>query len=98
MLATAGGYWWFRLPPVVHLLDGVHQGPLVIDRRERLVGERGAVVRGGIVVRANGVTIKNVTVFGGENGIAVDGAADVVLDGVTVRGSSSTASTCGAQR
>ena len=86
MLASAGGYWWFRLPPVVHLSAGVHQGPLVIDRRERLVGDRGAVVRGGIVVRANGVTVKNVTVVGGENGIAIDGAADVVLDGVTVSG------------
>ena len=85
-LATAAGYWWWRLPPVVHLPAGVHQGPLVIDRRERLVGERGAVVRGGIVVRAHGVTVKNVTVVGGENGIEVDGVQDVTLDGVTVSG------------
>jgi hypothetical protein len=85
-LATAAGYWWWRLPPVVHLSAGVHQGPLVIDRRERLVGERGAVVRGGIVVRAHGVTVKNVTVVGGENGIDVDGVDDVTLDGVTVSG------------
>ncbi len=85
-LATAAGYWWWRLPPVVHLSSGVHQGPLVIDRRERLVGERGAVVRGGIIVRAHGVTVKNVTVVGGENGIEVDGVDDVTLDGVTVSG------------
>jgi hypothetical protein len=85
-LASAGGYWWWRLPPVVHLSAGVHQGPLVIDRRERLVGERGAVVRGGIVVRAHGVTVKNVTVVGGENGIEVDGVDDVTLDGVTISG------------
>ena len=52
---------------------GVHQGPLVITRREVLVGAPGAVVRGGIIVRANGVTIKNVSVVGGENGITVDG-------------------------
>ena len=52
---------------------GVHQGPLVITRREVLVGAPGAVVRGGIVIRADGVTIKNVSVVGGENGITVDG-------------------------
>jgi nitrous oxidase accessory protein NosD len=85
-LGTAAGYWWWRLPPVVHLAAGVHQGPLVIDRRERLVGERGAVVRGGIVVRAPGVTVKNVSVVGGENGITVDGVQDVTLDGVAVSG------------
>ena len=85
-LASAAGYWWWRLPPVVHLSAGVHQGPLVIDRRERLVGERGAVVRGGIVIRAHGVTVKNVTVVGGENGIEVDGVDDVTLDGVTISG------------
>ena len=72
-LATAGGFWWLRLPPTVHLSAGVHQGPLVIDRRETLVGDRGAIVRGGIVIRADGVTVKNVTVIGGENGIVVDG-------------------------
>jgi hypothetical protein len=85
-LASAGAFWWLRLPPTVHLAAGVHQGPLVIDRRERLVGERGAIVRGGIVVRAHGVTVKNVTVIGGEDGIVVDGVNDVVLDGVTVSG------------
>jgi Right handed beta helix region len=85
-LGTAAGYWWWRLPPVVHLSAGVHQGPLVIDRREKLVGERGAIVRGGIVVRASGVTVKNVTVVGGENGIEVDGVSHVTLSGVTLTG------------
>ena len=46
----------------------------------------GAVVRGGIVVRANDVTIKNVSVVGGENGITVDGVHGTVLDGVSVSG------------
>jgi nitrous oxidase accessory protein NosD len=73
-------------PPVVHLAAGVHEGPLVIDRRETLVGEQGAVVRGGIVVRADDVTIRNVAVVGGENGIEVDEARDVVLDRVSVSG------------
>jgi len=75
-----------RLPPVVHLSAGVHQGPLVIDRREVLQGEPGAVVRGGIVVAHDDVQIRNVTVVGGENGIAVDGVRGTVIDGVTVQG------------
>jgi parallel beta-helix repeat protein len=85
-LASAAGFWWLRLPPTVHLSAGMHQGPLVIDRRERLVGDRGAIVRGGIIVRADGVTVKNVTVIGGEDGIVVDGANNVVLDGVAISG------------
>jgi parallel beta-helix repeat protein len=84
--AGAGATAWAELPPVVHLAAGVHQGPLVITRREVLVGSTGAVVRGGIVVRANGVTIKNVSVVGGENGITVDGYRNTTLDGVSVSG------------
>jgi len=75
-----------RLPPVVHLSAGVHQGPLVIDRREVLQGDPGAVVRGGIVVAHDDVEIRNVTVVGGENGISVDGVRGTVIDGVTVQG------------
>jgi nitrous oxidase accessory protein NosD len=75
-----------RLPPVVHLSSGVHQGPLVIRRREVLQGDPGAVVRGGIVVAHDNVHIRDVTVVGGENGITVDGVRGTVLDGVTVEG------------
>lgn len=75
-----------RLPPVVHLGAGVHRGPLVIDRREVLQGDPGAVVRGGIVVAHDDVQIRNVTVVGGENGISVDGVHGTVIDGVTVQG------------
>jgi hypothetical protein len=78
--------WYARLPPVVHLRAGIHQGPLVIDRREVLQGDPGAVVRGGIVVAHDDVEIKNVTVVGGENGITVEGVHGTVLDGVTVQG------------
>lgn len=85
-LAAAGGTAYALLPPVVHLAAGVHRGPLVITRREVLVGEPGAVVRGGIVIRASGVTVKNVSVVGGENGITVDGVHGTVLDGVSVSG------------
>jgi len=86
VLASAGATAYALRPPVVHLATGVHQGPLVISRREVLVGEPGAVVRGGIVVRARGVTIKNVSVVGGENGITIDGYRDTVLDGVSIAG------------
>jgi hypothetical protein len=85
-LAGAGATAYAQLPPVVHLARGVHFGPLVITRREVLVGAPGAVVRGGIVVRADGVTIKNVSVVGGENGITVEGVRDTTLDGVSVSG------------
>jgi nitrous oxidase accessory protein NosD len=51
-----------------------------------VIGEDGAVVRGGIVVQADGVIVRDVEVVGGENGITVDGADNVLLDGVTVAG------------
>jgi hypothetical protein len=84
VLAAAGATAYALRPPVVHLAAGVHQGPLVITRREVLVGEPGAVVRGGIVIRASGVTVKNVSVVGGENGITVERVRGTVLDGVSV--------------
>jgi hypothetical protein len=88
VLAFAGSAATYvvRLPPVVHLSAGVHQGPLVIKQREVLQGEPGAVVRGGIVVAHDDVQIKNVTVIGGDNGITVDGVRGTVIDGVTVQG------------
>jgi nitrous oxidase accessory protein NosD len=85
---AAGGVAYATRPPTVTLSAGVHEGPLVIDREEILVGKPGAVVRGGIVIRADGVHVKNVTVIGGENGIDVQSSRRVVLDGVRVLGSS----------
>ena len=84
--AGSGATYVVRLPPVVHLSAGVHQGPLVITRREVLQGDPGAVVRGGIVVAHDDVEIRDVTVVGGENGITVEGVRGTVLDGVTVQG------------
>jgi hypothetical protein len=84
VLGSAVGVAWATQPPIVRLEAGVHQGPLVLDHSQRLVGESGAVVRGGIVVTANDVTVRDVTVVGGEIGIEVDGAERVVLDGVEV--------------
>jgi len=84
--AAAGGVYRHNLPPLVHLAAGVHQGPLVIDRRERLVGEPGAIVRGGIVVRHRDVTVSHVRVVGGDYGISVLGVRNVTLDHVQIRG------------
>jgi hypothetical protein len=84
VLAPVAGAWATRTPTVV-LPAGVHEGPLVIDEKQALVGEQGAVVRGGIVITANGVTVRNVTVVGGEHGIEVDGAKNVLLEDVHVR-------------
>jgi nitrous oxidase accessory protein NosD len=67
-------------PPTVHL-HGTVQGPLVIDHAETLVG---GVVRGGIVVRASHVTLKHVTVVGGEYGVNVEHAQHVMIDHVRV--------------
>jgi Right handed beta helix region len=85
-LVASGGFAYAHRPPVVYLAAGVHRGPLVITRREILNGRPGAVVRGGIVVRADDVTIRDVTVVGGENGITVDGYRGVKLERVTVSG------------
>ena len=84
--AAAGGVAWASEPPTVRLSAGTHEGPLVLDGAQKLVGERGTVVAGGIVVTADDVTIRDVTVVNAENGILVDGAKDVVLERVTVRG------------
>lgn len=85
-LLFASGFAWATAVPTIHLSAGVHQGPILIDQARKLVGDDGAVVRGGIRVTASGVTIRNVTVVGGEHGIEVVGAKGVVLDHVRIRG------------
>ncbi len=69
-------------PPTVHL-HGTVQGPLVIRHAQTLVG---GTVKGGIFIRANNVTLRNVTVIGGENGIDVLDSHHVMLDNVRVVG------------
>jgi len=69
-------------PPTIHL-HGTIQGPLVIRHAQTLVG---GTVKGGILIRANNVTLRNVTVVGGENGIDVLDAHHVMLDNVRVVG------------
>ncbi|MFN2470821.1 MAG: right-handed parallel beta-helix repeat-containing protein [Gaiellaceae bacterium] len=85
-LLGASALAWVTQTPTMRLAAGEHQGPLVINSATKVVGDDGAVVRGGIVITADGVTVQNVTVVGGEHGIAIDGARGVVLDGVHVRG------------
>jgi hypothetical protein len=80
VLVGSAGFAYATRPPTVHL-HGVVRGPLVIRHAETLVG---GVVKGGIVVRASHVTLRDVTVDGGSNGIDVESAHDVVLDGVRV--------------
>ena len=70
------------LPPTVHL-HGTVQGPLVIRHAQTLVG---GVVRGGIVVRASHVTIRHVTVIGGDYGVEIEHASHVMLDHVRILG------------
>jgi nitrous oxidase accessory protein NosD len=86
VLLGALGVAWVTLPPTVLLEAGVHQGPLVIDRAQRLVGEPGAIVRGGIKIVADDVEVRDVTVIGARYGIEVDEAENVVLHGVRVTG------------
>jgi nitrous oxidase accessory protein NosD len=84
LFLAAAGTAWATQPPTVDLARGVHRGPLVLDHSQVLVGHDGAVVRGGIVIRASDVTVRDVTVIGGENGIDVDDAQRVRLENVHV--------------
>jgi nitrous oxidase accessory protein NosD len=86
VLLTVVGTAWAVEPPTVRLAAGEHQGPLVLDHAQTVVGEPGAVIRGGILITADDVTVRNVTVRGGEYGIEVDGADSVELDDVVVEG------------
>ena len=81
LVAGLGAAYAVR-PPTVHL-HGTVQGPLVIRHAETLVG---GVVRGGIVVRASHVTLRRVTVIGGQHGVDIEHASHVMLDHVRVLG------------
>jgi nitrous oxidase accessory protein NosD len=58
----------------------------VLDHAQTVVGEDGAVVRGGIVITADDVTVRDLTVRGGANGIEIDDADSVELERVVVEG------------
>jgi hypothetical protein len=78
------GVAWATQPPTVRLAAGVHEGPLLLDHSQRLVGEPGTIVRGGIVIRSDDVTVSDVTVVGGTTGIEVRDSENVRLERVRV--------------
>jgi parallel beta helix pectate lyase-like protein len=86
LLAGSGGVAWATRPPLYHLARGAVRGPLVLDRPGIYEGAGDTVVRGGVLVRASGVTVRRLRVEGGENGIDVEDARNVVLERVTVVG------------
>jgi hypothetical protein len=104
VVALVLGTAWATQPPTVHLAAGVHRGPLVITSSQILDGEPGTVVKGGIVIRSDDVTVRDVAVIGGEYGIEVDRSdgvrlervsiSDAELDGIHARRSSLTIRDC----
>jgi hypothetical protein len=71
-------------PPTYVLAAGFYEGPITLDRPQTLVGRPGTVVRGGIVITSDGVTVRGVTVIGGNDGIEVHDSTNVRLENVTV--------------
>jgi nitrous oxidase accessory protein NosD len=88
LVVGGGTVAWATQPPTVRLEAGLHEGPLVLDYSQKLVGDPGAVVRGGILVTADDVVVRDVTVIAKENGIEVDGAENVLLERVRISGAS----------
>jgi nitrous oxidase accessory protein NosD len=84
LVGTAWGYE--QRPPTIRLAAGVHQGPILLDHPVRLVGEPGAIVRGGIVVTGNDVIVRDLAVEGGDYGIEVREADSVLIQRVTISG------------
>lgn len=74
------------LPPTVVLEAGVHRGPLIVDSSQKLVGEPGAVVEGGIVVTSDDVVVRDLEVRGGDYGIEIQDAENVLLEDVVISG------------
>jgi hypothetical protein len=71
----------------VRLLPGEHE-PFAVTRAVRIEAEPGATIRSPILVAADDVTLRDLVVVGGENGITIEGVDGVVVEGVTVRGAS----------
>lgn len=79
LVAGLGAAYAVR-PPTVHV-HGTLRGPLTIRHAETL---EGGVVTGGIRIRANRVTLRNVTILGGDYGVDIQHAQHVMLDHVRV--------------
>jgi nitrous oxidase accessory protein NosD len=65
---------------------GRHQA-FTLDATRTVRALPGAVVSGGVVVRADGARLEDLHVVGGESGIRVDGARDVLITGAVIEGS-----------
>lgn len=74
------------LSPTIVLDAGVHRGPLVLDHSQKLVGEPGAVVEGGIVITSDDVVVRDLAVVGGQYGIEIQDATNVLLEDVSISG------------
>ena len=74
-----------RAGVTVELAPGRHE-PFTVDVPATVRGHAGAVVAGGIVVTADGARLQDLTVAGGQDGITVRGARDVVITGAHVSG------------
>lgn len=74
---------------VLDLGSGEFTGPIVIDKAITLVGD-GALIRGGdgqptiVIEDATGVTLRGLTVRGGESGLLIRDSEAVTLEDVTV--------------
>jgi Right handed beta helix region len=79
------GVAWASQPPVVRLPEGLMQGPLVLDEPQTVIGD-GTTVRGGIVIRSDDVTVRDVAVTGAPIGILVRKSEGVELERVHVTG------------
>jgi Right handed beta helix region len=86
VVVGGGTIAWSTQPPTIRLEAGVYDGPLILDHAQKLVGEPGTIVRGGIVVTADDVVVRDLTVVADENGIEVDDAKNVVLEHVEISG------------
>ena len=69
----------------LHLAPGRHAG-FSVDVAATIKGAPGAVVDGGIVVTSDDVHLAGLRITGGDTGVLVRGATDVVLDDVVVDG------------
>jgi hypothetical protein len=58
----------------------------VLDHPQVLVGEPGAVVQGGLVITSDKVTVRDLTIVGGENAVDVLESEDVTLERVHISG------------
>lgn len=80
-------------PPgsTLHLTPGRHDGPIVIDRPLTIIGDPGAVIAAPpgepavTISRTQDVTLRDVTVVGGESGISVLGSVGVSIERVEIR-------------